>query len=168
MDAALTAKQLGAKDVYIIYRRSFAQMPAWRAERERAISEGVHFLILTDVVKLNSRDDRLTSITVCPTRLGDPDQTGRRRPEKVVSSAYDLEMDIVVEAIGQKLPQDIHEILPGMEFRNGLIQTKPGRLSTCRPGVFAGGDLVRGPSTVVTAVADGMKAAKEIDEFLKR
>ncbi len=59
----------------------------------------------------------MTSITVCPTRLGDPDQTGRRRPEKVVSSAYDLEMDIVVEAIGQKLPQDIHEILPGVEFR---------------------------------------------------
>jgi NADPH-dependent glutamate synthase beta subunit-like oxidoreductase/2,4-dienoyl-CoA reductase-like NADH-dependent reductase (Old Yellow Enzyme family) len=168
MDAAVTARQLDAKDVYIIYRRSFAQMPAWRAERERAISEGVHFLILTDVLRFNSHNGRLTSITVCPTRLGDPDQTGRRRPEKVVSSAYDLEMDIVIEAIGQKLQQDIHEILPGVEFRNGLIQTKPGRFSTCRSGVFAGGDLVRGPSTVVAAVADGMRAAKEIDEFLKR
>ena len=194
MDAAVTAKQLGAKDVYIIYRRSFAQMPAWRADRERAISEGVHFLILTDVLKRNYRDDRLTSITVCPTKLGDPDQTarakpwtgssppsaGRRRPEKVVSSAYELEMDIVVEAIGQKVPQDIHEILPGVEFRDGLIRTKPGEagsdpsrlrrgtLATSRPGVFAGGDSVKGPSTVVAAVADGMKAAKEIDEFLKR
>jgi NADPH-dependent glutamate synthase beta subunit-like oxidoreductase len=180
MDAAVTAKQLGARDVYVIYRRSFAQMPAWRAERERAISEGVHFLILTDVLKRNYRDDRLTSITVCPTKLGDPDQTGRRRPEKVVSSAYELEMDIVVEAIGQKVPQDIHEILPGVEFRDGLIRTKPdeagsgpsrlrrGTLATSRPGVFAGGDLVKGPSTVVAAVADGMAAANQIDKFLKR
>ena len=77
-------------------------------------------------------------------------------------------MDIVVEAIGQKAPQDIHEILPGVEFKDGLIRTKPCTLATSRPGVFAGGDLVRGPSTVVTAVADGMAAAKQIDEFLKR
>jgi NADPH-dependent glutamate synthase beta subunit-like oxidoreductase/2,4-dienoyl-CoA reductase-like NADH-dependent reductase (Old Yellow Enzyme family) len=172
MDAAVTAKQLGAKDVYIIYRRSFAQMPCWQAERERAISEGVHFLILTEVLKFtpdkNNRGGRLTSITVCPTKLGDPDQTGRRRPEPVSSSAYDLDMDIVVEAIGQKVPQDIHEILPGVEFKEGLIRTKPGTLTTSRPGVFAGGDLVRGPSTVVAAVADGMAAANQIDKFLKR
>jgi len=168
MDAAVTAKQLGAKDVYIIYRRSFAQMPAWRLQRERAISEGVHFLILTDVLKCDCCDGRLTSITVCPTRLGAPDQTGRRKPELIKSSAYELAMDIVIEAIGQKVPQDIHEILPGVEFRAGLIVTKPDTLITSRPGVFAGGDLVRGPSTVVAAVADGMRAAKEIDEFLKR
>jgi NADPH-dependent glutamate synthase beta subunit-like oxidoreductase len=89
-------------------------------------------------------------------------------------------MDIVVEAIGQKVPQDIHEILPGVEFRDGLIRTKPdeagsgpsrlrrGTLATSRPGVFAGGDLVKGPSTVVAAVADGMAAANQIDKFLKR
>jgi 2,4-dienoyl-CoA reductase (NADPH2) len=168
MDVALTAKQLDAKDVFIIYRRSFAQMPAWRAERERAISEGVHFLILTDVLKLNSHDGRLTSITVCPTKLGDLDQTGRRKPEPIKSSDYDLQMDIVVGAIGQKLPDDISEILPGVEFKDGLIRTKKDSMATTRPGVFAGGDLVRGPSTVVAAIADGMKAAKEIDEFLKR
>jgi formate dehydrogenase beta subunit len=77
-------------------------------------------------------------------------------------------MDIVVEAIGQKAPEEISEILPGVELTEGLIRTKEGTLATSRPAVFAGGDLVRGPSTVVAAVADGMKAAKEIDEFLKR
>jgi NADPH-dependent glutamate synthase beta subunit-like oxidoreductase/2,4-dienoyl-CoA reductase-like NADH-dependent reductase (Old Yellow Enzyme family) len=168
MDAAVTAKQLGAKDVYIIYRRSFAQMPCWQAERERAINEGVHFLILTDVLKLNSHDGKLTSITACPTRLGEPDKTGRRKPELIKSSGYELPMDVVVEAIGQKVPDNIHEILPGVEFKDGLIKTKPNSLATSRPGVFAGGDLVRGPSTVVTAVADGMEAAKEIDRYLNK
>ncbi len=168
MDVAVTAKQLGAKDVYIIYRRSFKEMPAWGSERDRAINEGVHFLILTQPLGFNSTNGKLTSIKVCPTRLGEPDDSGRRRPEPVESSAYELEMDIVVEAIGQSPPEAISEILPGVELANGLIQTKEDTLATSRPGVFAGGDLVRGASTVVAAVADGMKAAKEIDEFLKK
>ncbi len=168
MDVAITAKRLGAKDVYIIYRRSFKEMPAWTSERDRAIKEGVHFLILTQPLGFNSTNGKLKSIKVCPTRLGEPDQSGRRRPEPIESSAYELDMDIVVEAIGQKSPEEISEILPGVELTNGLIQTKEGTLATSRPGVFAGGDLVRGASTVVAAVADGMKAAKEIDEFLKQ
>jgi len=181
MDVAVTAKQAGAKDVYIIYRRSFEEMPAWRAEREQAIGEGVHFLILTQPLGFNSRDGKLTAIKVCPTKLGEPDETGRRRPCPIVSSAYELDMDVVVEAIGQKSPEDIEEILQGVEFRNGLIQTPASAgvnlsprkrggnsLATSRPAVFAGGDLVRGPSTVVAAVADGMAAAKEIDQFLRQ
>ncbi len=166
MDVAVTARRLGAKDVYIIYRRSFKEMPAWTSERDRAIKEGVHFLILTQPLGFNSIDGKLNSIKVCPTRLGEPDQSGRRRPEPIESSAYELEMDIVVEAIGQSSPEEISEILPGVELTNGLIRTKEDSLATSRPGVFAGGDLVRGASTVVAAVADGMKAAKEINEFL--
>ncbi len=168
MDVAVTAKRLGAKDVYVIYRRSFREMPAWSSERDQAIKEGVHFLILTQPLGFNWRDGKLTSIKVCPTRLGEPDQSGRRRPEPIESSAYELDMDVVVEAIGQSSPEGINEILPGVELTNGLIRTKEGSLATSRPGVFAGGDLVRGASTVVAAVADGMKAAKEIDEFLKK
>jgi len=168
MDVVLTAKRMGAKDVYVIYRRSFKEMPAWSAERDRAIKEGVHFLILTQPLQFNSRNGKLTAITVCPTRLGEPDTSGRRRPEPVESSAYDLDMDVVVEAIGQKAPEEISEILPGVELTKGLIRIKEGTLATSRPGVFAGGDLVRGSSTVVAAVADGMAAAKQIDEFLKR
>ena len=81
MDVATTAKRLGAKDVYVIYRRSFKEMPAWSAERDRAINEGVHFLILTQPIGYNSDNGKLTGIKVCPTRLGEPDKSGRRRPE---------------------------------------------------------------------------------------
>ncbi|MGD8786672.1 MAG: FAD-dependent oxidoreductase [Phycisphaerales bacterium] len=168
MDVAVTAGQLGAKDVYVIYRRSFKEMPAWSAERDRAIQEGVHFLILTQPLEFNSEGGKLKSIKVCPTKLGEPDSSGRRRPEPVESSAYELDMDIVVEAIGQKSPEEIEIILPGVELEDGLVRTKEGSLSTSRHGVFAGGDIVRGASTVVAAVADGMKAAGEIDEFLKQ
>ncbi len=167
MDVAVTAKQLGARDVYVIYRRSFKEMPAWDSDRDRAMNEGVHFLILTQPLKYNSRKGKLTSITVCPTRLGEPDASGRRKPQNVETSAYELDMDIAVEAIGQQSPEQIESILPRVELEKGLIRTGPGSSATSRPGVFAGGDLVRGASTVVAAVADGMKAAGEIDEFLK-
>jgi 2,4-dienoyl-CoA reductase (NADPH2) len=167
MDVAVTAKQLGAQDVYVIYRRSFKEMPAWDSDRERAMNEGVHFLILTQPLKYNSANGRLRSITVCPTRLGEPDSTGRRKPHNVETSSYELDMDIAVEAIGQQSPEQIESILPQVELANGLIVTKDGKSATSRPGVFAGGDLVRGASTVVGAVADGMKAAKEINEYLK-
>jgi 2,4-dienoyl-CoA reductase (NADPH2) len=166
MDVATTAKQLGARDVYVIYRRSFKEMPAWSAERDQAIKEGVHFLILTQPISFNSTNGKLTGIKVCPTRLGEPDKSGRRRPEPIESSAYMLDMDIVVEAIGQEPLDNIGEILPGVDLMDGLIRTNKGTLATSRPGVYAGGDLVRGASTVVAAVADGMAAANEIDEFL--
>jgi 2,4-dienoyl-CoA reductase (NADPH2) len=166
MDVATTAKQLGARDVYVIYRRSFKEMPAWSAERDQAIKEGVHFLILTQPIGFNSTNGKLTGVKVCPTRLGEPDKSGRRRPEPIESSAYMLDMDIVVEAIGQEPLDNIGEILPGVDLMDGLIRTNKGTLATSRPGVYAGGDLVRGASTVVAAVADGMAAANEIDEFL--
>jgi len=167
MDVAVTAARSGARDVFVIYRRSFKEMPAWSAERDRAIGAGVHFLILTQPLEYTSRDGKLTGIKLCPTRLGEPDGSGRRRPEPLESSAYELDMDIVVEAIGQAAPEGIEKVLPGVEFDRGLVRTKPDSLATSRPGVFAGGDLVRGPSTVVAAVADGMRAAKEIDQYLQ-
>lgn len=168
MDVATTATQLGATDVYIMYRRSFKEMPAWSRERDRAMNEGVHFLILTQPLEYIRRDGKLTGIKLCPTKLGEPDASGRRRPEAIRSSAYELDMDVLVEATGQMSPEQLDKILPGVQFKDGLIQTKGGRTATSRPGVFAGGDLVRGPSTVVAAVADGVKAAKEIDQFLTR
>ncbi|MHC4628489.1 MAG: oxidoreductase, partial [Planctomycetota bacterium] len=113
MDAAVTAKQRGAKDVFVIYRRSFKEMPAWSAERDRAVNEGVHFLILTQPTGYTAIAGKLTGIKLCVTRLGDPDESGRRRPEPVESSAYELDMDVVVEAIGQGPPDNIAEILPG-------------------------------------------------------
>lgn len=168
IDVAITAKQAGAKDVYVIYRRSFVEMPAWPAERDRAMNEGVHFMILTQPLKYNRINGKLRSVTVCPTRLGEPDVSDRRRPENVESSAYNLDTDIVIEAIGQKSQQDTKEILPGIELKDDLIKVKENSLATSRQKVFAGGDLVKGASTVVAAVSDGMKAATEINEFLKK
>jgi NADPH-dependent glutamate synthase beta subunit-like oxidoreductase len=167
LDAAVTAARVGARDVYVIYRRSFKEMPAWRAERDRAITVGVHFLILTQPLEYYSAEGKLIGIKLCPTRLGEPDQSGRRRPEPVPASAYDLKIDLVVEAIGQVAPEGIDKLLPGVELEKGLIRTAGDSRATSRPGVFAGGDLVRGPSTVVAAVADGMKAARQIDQFLR-
>ena len=143
-------------------------MPAWSGERDRAIEEGVHFLILTQPVGFNSTNGKLTGIKVCPTRLGEPDKSGRRRPETIESSTYLLDMDIVVEAIGQAPLENIGEILPDVDLKDGLIRTNEGTLATSRPGIYAGGDLVRGASTVVAAVADGMAAANEINEFLRQ
>jgi glutamate synthase (NADPH/NADH) small chain len=119
-------------------------------------------------MKFNRANGKLKSITVCPTKLGEPDVSGRRRPQNVESSAYELDMDIVVEAIGQKSPEELGKILPGVELEKGLIKTKQGTLQTSVPGIFAGGDLVKGAATVVAAVADGMKAAKEIDDYMKQ
>jgi glutamate synthase (NADPH/NADH) small chain len=168
IDVALTAKRLGAGDVYVIYRRSFREMPAWSRERARAMAEGVHLLILTQPLGFNCKDGRLTGIRLCPTQLGPLDDSGRRRPQPIKSSCYDLKMDVVVEATGQKVTERIRGILPGVELKDGLVLTKEGSLATSRNAVFAGGDIIRGASTVVAAVADGMKAAAEIDEFLRR
>ena len=167
LDVAVTAAQLGARDVYVIYRRSFREMPAWSAERTRAMTEGVHFVILTQPLDYKSKKGKLTGIRVCPTRLGDPDASGRRRPEPAESSAYSLDMDVVIEAIGQAASDDVEEVLPGVTFDHGLIRTQADSRATSRRGVFAGGDLVRGPSTVVAAVVDGMRAAQQINQFLQ-
>jgi glutamate synthase (NADPH/NADH) small chain len=132
------------------------------------MNEGVHFLILTQPVGFSTEDGKLVGIKVCPTKLGDPDFSGRRRPEPIRSSTYELDMDIVVEAIGQKSPQQLAKILPGVELTKDLIKTRENSFQTSREKVFAGGDMVRGAATVVRAVADGMAAAKEIDKFLRQ
>ena len=168
MDAAITAKHLGADDVYVIYRRGFAEMPAWPNERDRALNKGVHFLILTQQLEYISDGGKLNGIRLCPTQLGEPDESGRRKPVRVESAGYELPMDIVVEAIGQESADNLAEILPGIEIRNGFIKTQGDSARTSRENVFAGGDLVHGADTVVAAVADGMRAADEIDLFLRR
>jgi 2,4-dienoyl-CoA reductase (NADPH2) len=167
MDAATTARKLGASDVYVIYRRSFTEMPAWSGERDNAVAEGVHFIILTQQLGYLSDKGKVTGIRVCPTRLGEPDKSGRRSPKAVEASAYNLDMDVVIEAIGQKSADGLEKVLAGVAMQDGLIQIESGRSRTSRAGVYAGGDLVRGASTVVAAVADGMAAAAEIDSSLR-
>lgn len=162
MDAAVVTVELDATHTYLIYRRSFTEMPAWTTERDLALKKGVHFLILTHHIENITDDNNLTALKLCPTTLGEPDKSGRRRPIPIESSQYTLKADILIEAIGQQSSPDLDEILKNVTLDNGLIKTKPDSLETSRQNVFAGGDIVKGPSTVVAAVADGMNAANEI------
>ncbi|MGA2916828.1 MAG: FAD-dependent oxidoreductase [Sedimentisphaerales bacterium] len=167
MDAATAAVQLGCEDVYVIYRRSFEQMPAWTAERDKAVNQGVHFLILTQSLDYLSDNAKIKGLKLCPCQLGEPDKSGRKKPVPIEANAYNLDFDIVVEAMGQRSDENISKILPGIEIASGLIKTQADSYKTSRDKVFAGGDLIHGASTVVAAVADGMKAAKQINEYLR-
>ncbi len=167
MDAAITARRAGADDVYVVYRRSFVEMPAWPEERDEALSAGVHFLILTQPLDyVTNSGGKLTGLKVASTTLGEPDESGRRRPEVDPSTERVMDVDLVIEAIGQRAPSDLDEWLPGIEMDDdGTIATRPGSLQTNLDRVFAGGDIVNGGETVVQAVADGVQAADEMDSI---
>jgi NADPH-dependent glutamate synthase beta subunit-like oxidoreductase len=169
IDAALSSLRAGATDVSIVYRRSFAEMPAWPDERDRAIRAGVNFLILTQPLDYVAATDRqLTGVKVTRTKLGKPDASGRRRPEKIPGSEHVIPADLVIEAIGQETDPALQTALSGVSFtRAGLIETRGGSFATSRTGVFAAGDIVNGGTTVVQAVAEGIRAAREIDRFLR-
>jgi glutamate synthase (NADPH/NADH) small chain len=169
IDAALSALRAGAQDVYVVYRRSFAEMPAWPEERDAAVRAGVHFLVLTQPLDyVSDPEGRLTGVKVARTRLGAPDDSGRRRPEVIPGTEHVLPCDAAVEAIGQAVEEAVRAALPGVEFtRNGTVATRPGSLATSRAQVWAAGDIVNGGSTVVQAVAEGTRAAREIDSALR-
>jgi NADPH-dependent glutamate synthase beta subunit-like oxidoreductase/2,4-dienoyl-CoA reductase-like NADH-dependent reductase (Old Yellow Enzyme family) len=169
IDAALAARRAGASDVAIVYRRSFAEMPAWPAERDRAIGAGVNFLILTQPVDYVVDDaGELTGVRVVRTRLGPAGPDGRRSPQPIPGTEHVLPADLVVEAIGQRAEERLQRALTGVRFTGrGLVWTEGSTLATSRPGVFAAGDLVNGGTTVVQAVAEGARAAREIDTYLR-
>ena len=168
IDAALSAKRAGAEDVAIVYRRSFVEMPAWPEERDTAVAAGVNFLVLTQPLGYVADEaGRLTGLRVVRTKLGAPDASGRRRPENVAGSEHVMLCDVVVEAIGQGLENSMRAALPGVELtRGGLVVTKPGSQATTRAKVYAAGDVVNGGATVVEAVAQGARAAREMNGAL--
>jgi NADPH-dependent glutamate synthase beta subunit-like oxidoreductase/2,4-dienoyl-CoA reductase-like NADH-dependent reductase (Old Yellow Enzyme family) len=175
VDAACEAKRCGADDVYLIYRRSFDQMPAWPGERERCVSSGVHMLLLTQPVGYDvDEDGRLQSVRVVRTSLGEPDDSGRRRAVVVPGSEHAIPVDMCIEALGEQLSPQLATILNGVRLsREGLVAVgddarygNPYYFQTSRTGVFAAGDLVNGGTTVVQAVAEGLAAAQQIDRFL--
>lgn len=166
VDAARTALRLGAKDVKILYRRSEAEMPAKREHVIEAMEEGVEICYLTAPKRFMGNNGKLNSIECIKMELGPPDSSGRRRPIPIAGSEYIINSDMAIIAIGQT---------PATEFlkKNGLQVTDDGRvvvnekMETSIKGVFAGGDLVRGPSTLVDAIADGKTAATNINNYLK-
>ncbi len=168
MDAARSALLAGASDVAVVYRRSFAEMPAWPDERDVALRAGVNFLILTAPLGYEvDAGGRLTGLRVCRTRLGSPGPDGRRQPEPIPASEHVLPAGLVVEAIGQRVDPVIRAALEGLEFsRNARLVTQPDSMMTSREGVFVAGDLLNGGTTVVQAVAEGARAAREIHGYL--
>ena len=170
MDCIESAVRLEAKDVYLIYRRSYAQMPAEADERIEALECGVHFLLLNQPLDYITDDqNRLTGLKLVRTRLGEPDESGRRRPENVKGSEWIMDADVVIEAIGNIAADDSPEWYPNVDVDDKkLIKVDPQTGKTSVDGIFAGGDIVRGPALVVQAVQDGKVAAAAIKEYLQK
>ncbi|MCF7669177.1 MAG: FAD-dependent oxidoreductase [Verrucomicrobia bacterium] len=168
IDAAVAAKKLGVAEVNIVYRRSFVEMPAWPAERDHALELGVNFLTLTAPIDyVLDEQGRLKGLKVRRTRLTSPGADGRRRPEPVPDSDHVLWTTCVVEAIGQKMGDETRRGLTRLAFTDsGLISLRADGMETSVSGIFAAGDMVNGGTTVVQAVAEGVQAAHQINEFL--
>ncbi|MDO8568780.1 MAG: FAD-dependent oxidoreductase [Dehalococcoidales bacterium] len=163
IDSARTALRLGAKEVAIIYRRTRAEMPANPEEVEGAIEEKIKLEFLSAPTKISQNNGRL-QLTCVKMQLGEPDASGRRRPEPVKGSEFNTDYDTIIAAIGQvpDIPKPY-----GLDIdRGNIIKSDPATLATNRPGVFAGGDVVTGPATVSGAMAAGRKAAMSIDRYL--
>ena len=169
MDAARSAKRLGAENVYIIYRRSESEMPARLEEVHHAKEEGIIFKLLTNPVKIIGTDDGwVKGIECIEMELGDPDASGRRKPVPKKGSEHIVEVDTVVIAIGQSPNPLISSTTPGLDTQKwGGIIADEETGSTSKIGVFAGGDAVTGAATVILAMGAGKKAAKAIDEYIK-
>jgi glutamate synthase (NADPH/NADH) small chain len=167
MDCIESASKLGAKDVYLIYRRSFAQMPAEEGERLEALRTGVHFLVLNQPVEyLTDSSGKVRGIRLIRTRLGDPDDSGRRKPIEIKGSEWVLDVDFVVEAVGQ-IPDKAVDWSAAVKIdKKGLIVADSETGKTSNKRIFAGGDIVRGPGLVVEAVQDGKLAARAIAKAL--
>lgn len=164
IDCARVALKLGASDVYLIYRRSFAQMPAEPDEKIEALEEGIHFLLLNQPVDyISNKSGALEAVKLIRTCLGEPDRSGRRKPVQVSGSEWTLKLDAVIEAIGNVSHEDLSALLPKAKADpKNLLMVNNENGSTNIPGVFAGGDIVRGPALVVEAINDGKKAGQAI------
>jgi heterodisulfide reductase subunit A-like polyferredoxin len=165
MDASRTAIRLGASSVKIIYRRSRAEMPAWKVELQEAEEEGVKINELINPVRFIGENGNLKKVELIRMKLGEPDESGRKSPVEIKGSEYSEDVDFVIEAIGLQPSTSI--------FKNELELSKNGRinvhektLQTSTPWIFAGGDSVTGSSTIIEAAGQGKKAAFNIDKYL--
>ena len=168
MDASRTALRLGAEKSYIVYRRSRAEMPARDEEIHHAEQEGVDFVLLANPLSIVGNDDGWVSGVECiRMELGEPDESGRRRPVPIEGSEFILDVDTVVVAIGNGPNPLIPNTTPGLELTrwgNIVADEESGR--TSREGVFAGGDIVTGAATVIMAMGAGKKAATAMHAYL--
>jgi len=169
MDSARTALRLGADKVYLVYRRSRAEMPARREEVENAEEEGVEFRLLTNPARiLGDEEGWVKGIECLKMELGELDDSGRRRPVPIKGSEYVIEVDTVVMAIGQGPNPLVPATTPELETtRHGTIVADQETGKTTKKGVFTGGDIMTGAATVILAMGTGRKAARAIDTYIR-
>lgn len=170
MDAVRTALRLGAEQATIFYRRSRAEMPARVEEVKHAEEEGIVFNFLTVPVRFLGNDrGQLRGMVLQRLALGEPDSSGRPRPVPIPGSEFEVEVDLAVVAIGQSPNPLLIKQLPGLKLgRWGNVEVDFQTMATSLPGIYAGGDAVRGGATVILAMGDGRRAARAIDEFLRK
>lgn len=168
MDAVRCAKRLGAEHAYIIYRRSEKEMPARQEEIHHAKEEGVEFMLLCAPVKIiGDENGRVKGLECIRMQLGEPDESGRRRPEKIEGSEFILEADTVISAIGNTPNPLIRSTTKGLETnKKGCIIVDQETLETSIRHIYAGGDAVSGAATVILAMGAGKQAALSIDKAL--
>ena len=169
MDSARCALRLGAKQVYIVYRRSEVEMPARREEVENAAEEGIQFKLLTNPKSfIGDKNDQVKAIELYQMELGEPDESGRRRPVPKPGTEYIFDIDVVVVALGSRPNPIIPSTTEDLELtRWGTILTDEVSGKTSKPGVWCGGDMATGAATVISAMGAGKRAAADIDNYLK-
>ena len=170
MDAARCAKRLGAETVYIVYRRGMAELPARREEVEHAEEEGIIFKTLCNPVEvLGDKNGWVRGMTCIEMELGEPDESGRRRPIEKKGSEFELEVDTMIMALGTSPNPLIRTTTPGLDAdRHGCIITNGDDGLTSREAVYAGGDAVTGAATVILAMGAGKDAAKAIHQYIQK
>ena len=166
-DVARCSVRLGAEKVYMIYRRSLDEMPAYKSEIEAAEEEGVELMLLTAPTRILSNKSGWVICLECKEqKLGERDESGRRIPVPIPNSEFTIRVDMVIEAIGQRINEQFIKSNPDIKMHGGLIAIDEETRMTSKRGVFAGGDAVNGGTTVVQSVAEGKLAAEAIHKYL--
>ncbi len=167
VDCARTCVRLGFKDVNIVYRRSRAEMPAIAEEIDEAENEGVKLTLLSGPNKVIAKNGKVAGLECLKIKLGEPDESGRRRPVPVKSSEFVVETGLIIAAVGEEPDLALMTGETAGAIAGGYIKAEPITLETGVKGVFAGGDAVTGAATVIQALAAGRKAARSIEKYIK-
>lgn len=166
IDAARTALRLGADEVTVLYRRSINEMPATHEEVQQALDEGIKYVELINPVRIVGENGMVNGVECVNMTLGDPDESGRRRPVPLDGSEHVLGFNSVITAIGQSI--DLTFLPEDTNFsRWGTLEVSAQTMRTNVPGLFGGGDCVSGPSSIIEAIASGKKAAEAIEHYLQ-
>lgn len=169
MDAARSARRLGAEKVTIVYRRSLDELPARAEEYHHSVEEGIEYCWLTNPIEyIDDGNGRLAAVKCIQMELGEPDDSGRRRPVAIPGSEFIIEADTAIEAIGQGANKVLLDTFPELDLNKwGYIEADTETCATSIPGIYAGGDIVTGAATVILAMGAGKVAAKEIDQYVQ-